>query len=139
MTSLPAPNETDAACSHVLYVLVRTDITLAQQLVQAAHAAAEAARRFYRHEHGTASLVVLAVSDGAALHRAHEQLLARGVEHEMFFEPDGAMGHSAIGTEPLCALRRRALRRYPLWGGAGRARREALPVVASAAPAASVL
>lgn len=136
MTPISAPNETDAACSHVLYVLVRTDIALAQQLVQAAHAAAEAARRFYRHEHGTASLVVLAVPDGAALHRAHERLLAHGIEHEMFFEPDDAMGHSAIGTEPLCARRRRALRRYPLWGGAGRATREALP---GAPPAASVL
>ncbi len=109
------PGTSDTSDKHFLYVLVRTDISLAQQIVQAAHAAAEAGRRFYRPEHDVASLIVLAVTDVEALYRVRERLLGHQIEHEMFYEPDDRMGDSAIGTEPLCGERRRLLRRYPLW------------------------
>lgn len=109
------PGIRDTANKHFLYVLVRTDIPLSQQIVQAAHAAAEAGRYFYRIEHGIASLIVLAVPDVAVLHGARERLLEHNIEHKMFYEPDDAMGDSAIGTEPLCGTRCKVLRRYLLW------------------------
>lgn len=110
-------NQDEAADGHkrTIYVFVRTDLPLEQQMVQAAHAAAEAGRLHYRAEHGVASLIVLAVPNKDALYRAATQLEALGIEHELFFEPDWKMGHSALGTRPLLDAERPLLRGYPLW------------------------
>jgi hypothetical protein len=113
-----APRSTDLAHDghkRTLYVFVRTDLSLEQQVVQAAHAAAEAGRSFYRPEHGIASLIVLAVPNLAALYQARRRLESHGIEHDMFFEPDWNTGHSAIGTRPLVDAERALLRNYPLW------------------------
>lgn len=100
---------------HTIYVLVRTDIPLHQQLVQAAHAAAEAARTHYNPEHGIASLVVLAVPHLKALTRASQKLQNLHVKHEIFFEPDWNMGNSALATRPLTDAERPLMRYWPLW------------------------
>lgn len=117
-TSKAAPRTTDLAHDgqkRTMYVFVRTDLPLAQQMVQAAHAAAEAGRSFYRPEHGIASLIVLAVPNLAALYQAGRRLELHGIAHDMFFEPDWDTGHSAIGTRPLADAERPLLRNYPLW------------------------
>lgn len=98
-----------------IYVFVRTDISPEQQMVQAAHAAAEASRLHYRPEHGIASLIVLAVPNKESLYRAATQLEALGIAHELFFEPDWEMGHSAMATRPLLDSERPLLRGWPLW------------------------
>lgn len=100
------------------YVLVRKDISQAQQMVQAVHAAAEAARQHYRPEQGIASAIVLEVADQAALHRAREQLARKGIQTELFFEPDFGIGDSALATEPLPDEQRKHLRGWPLWAAA---------------------
>ena len=76
-----------------IYAFVRTDLSPEQQMVQAAHAAAEAGRRFYRPEHGISSLIVLAVSNLQALYKAKMLLERLDIEHDMFFEPDWNTGH----------------------------------------------
>lgn len=98
-----------------IYVLVRTDISIEQQLVQSSHAAAEAGRRFYRPEHGIASLIVLAVPNREALLSAQEKVLLKGIDCDLFFEPDWEMGHSALGTRPLLDVERKLMRSWPLW------------------------
>lgn len=98
-----------------IYVFVRTDISLEQQMVQASHAAAEAARRFYRPEHGIASLIVLSASSPARLRKAQAQLQALGIEHDTFFEPSWDMGESAVGTRPLLEAERPLLKGWQLW------------------------
>lgn len=102
-----------------IYVLVRADIPLAQQVVQAAHATAEAGRHFYRSpaEHGIASLIVLSVPDRAALLAAQVRLTAKGISSTLFFEPDFGIGESALGTEPLLDEQRKHLMGWPLWRG----------------------
>lgn len=100
---------------HTIYALVRLDIIPAQQMVQAAHAVAEAARRYYRAEHGTASVIVLSVPDKAALHAAQARLAGKGVATALFHEPSFGIGDSALATEPLCQRRRRHLSTWPLW------------------------
>ena len=115
---LPTPNAAphpDDSPQHTLYVLVRTDIDPAHQVVQAAHAAAEAGRQFYEPAHGIARLIVLAVRDAAQLQAARAFLQWRGVESTVFFEPDFGMGHSALATRPLVAAERKLMRRWPLW------------------------
>lgn len=101
------------------YVLVRTDISLAQQMVQAVHAAAEAARDHYRPDHGIASAIVLQVPNQAALLQAQAQLHAKGIQTKLFFEPDFDMGDSALATEPVTDEQRKLLRRWPLWSAVG--------------------
>ncbi len=98
-----------------IYVFVRTDISVEQQMVQAAHAAAEAARLYYQPDHGIASLIILAVPNRQALYRAATQVEALGIAYELFFEPDWDMGHSALGTRPLLDTERPLLRGWPLW------------------------
>ncbi len=98
-----------------VYVLVRTDISVEQQLVQVGHAALEAGFRFNAPRE-TASLIVLAVPDRPALEEASARLSAKGIEHELFHEPDFGMGHSALATRPLAQKSERNLmRRYPLY------------------------
>lgn len=104
-----------SAAKHTFYVLVRKDIPLHHQVVQAVHAAAEAGRRHYREEHGIASAIVLAVEDLAGLHAARARLTGQGVSTELFFEPDFDIGDSALATEPLTDAQRKLLRGWPLW------------------------
>lgn len=109
-----APVDLPKVKPHYVYVLVRSDIEPEQQLVQAAHATLEAGFRF-RAPDQTAHLVALSVASEAELLQAAARLEHEGVEHHVFFEPDNAMGHSALATEPLQASRlRRQLKRYPL-------------------------
>ncbi len=98
-----------------VYVLIRTDISLEQQIVQASHAAVEAGFRFQPPADDTASLIVCAVPDQQALERAARELQLRNIEHHMFFEPDFDMGHSALATRPIYGDERKAMRKYPLY------------------------
>ena len=98
-----------------IYVFVRTDLSLEQQIVQAAHAAVEASRRFYAPEHGVASLIVLAVSNLAALYKARNRLEDLELEHTVFFEPDWEMGHSALATRPVLDVERKIFKGWQLW------------------------
>lgn len=97
-----------------VYVLIREDLSLEQQLVQSNHAALEAGFRFQK-PHETAHLVMCMVPDQARLLAAAEHLERQGVEHHLFFEPDYEMGHSALATRALFGPERRMLRKYPLF------------------------
>lgn len=101
------------------YVLVREDIPLEQQMVQACHAAHHAG-----HALGgpvdEASLIVCTVPDRAALVAAQERLTRYGIRSKMFFEPSWDMGFSAIGTEPITSRKQRfAMNTYPLFRAPG--------------------
>ena len=98
-----------------VYVLVRTDISLEQQLVQASHAALEAGFRFTQPSQ-VASVIVLSVSSREELEAAAQRLTIKGIDHHLFFEPDFGMGHSALATRPLTHKKERHLmRKYPLY------------------------
>jgi hypothetical protein len=108
-------SEPTVSDKHTFYVLIRTDIPLHQQVVQSVHAAAEAARTYYRREHGIASAVVLSVPDKASLLAAQAKLHAKGIATDLFFEPDFGIGESALATQPLRDEQRKHLRTWPLW------------------------
>lgn len=110
-----------------IYVFVRTDLTLPQQAVQLGHAAAEAGSLFYRpEEHGVASLILLQLSDLAALHKAQAALAKQGIVFTTFNEPDQdttraegtPVGLSAIGTRPMKPSEWAFFRKWRLWNGA---------------------
>jgi hypothetical protein len=101
-------------------VLVRTDLPLAAQIVQASHACLEAGSRFPQPP-TPSRLVVLAVDSEAALLAAVERGQTRGIHSYVFYEPDGVPGFTAACSEPISGRARRALNRYPLWCGPGAA------------------
>lgn len=95
-------------------MLVRTDIPLAQQVVQVGHACLEAGRRFDWPEE-TCNLVVLAVPTQRDLQIRVERACLAGIRIAVFDEPDDALGITAACTEPLTGAARRIFRRLPLW------------------------
>lgn len=108
-----------------VYVLVRADLPLRQQMVQAIHAALEAGYEF-RHcriEGDEHWLCVCTVPNEAALKAAHAHITDHGIHAYMFFEPDEwdrgdkmvPMGMTAIATEPIEKSARKPLKRFPLW------------------------
>ena len=113
--SLVRDTNYDDEAKTTIYVVIRTDIRIEQQVVQAIHAGAEAGRSFYQPEHGIASLVLLAVPNLEGLLALRAKLGLKNVRTELFYEPDFNMGHSALATEPLGQGRRKYLRGLPLW------------------------
>lgn len=97
-----------------MYIFVRTDISLEQQLVQAAHAALEAGFKFEKPKN-TAFLVLIAVKNQETLLKTADFLEKSGVKSVLFFEPDNNMGYSALGTEPVDENNRRPFRKFKLW------------------------
>lgn len=95
-------------------MLVRTDILLAQQIVQVGHACLEAGRRFEWPQEAC-NLVVLGVATLSDLHTALEDAELAGIQTACFFETDGQLGLTAACTEPLTGPIRRVFRRFTLW------------------------
>lgn len=95
-------------------MLVRTDIPLADQIVQVGHACLEAGFGF-RKPVETVHLVVVCVESEAALLSAMERISLQGIQFAIFHEPDDQMGFTAACSEPLGTIYRRAFRHFPLW------------------------
>jgi len=110
-----APFDKDTA--RTTYILVRTDLPLAQQAVQAIHAAMNATAAFGGLTDDT-RLALLAIDDAASLAAWQQRLSARGIPYTTFWEPDHAIGESALATPPLDRQQGKAFARLPLWSGA---------------------
>lgn len=99
-----------------MYVLVRTDLSVPQQCVQAAHAAIEATKRWpYTGDHP--HLVVLGVPSEAKLLQALDRIRAAGIRAVPFIEPDIGHQTTAVATEPVGEDQRHHFRRYQLIKG----------------------
>ncbi|HJT78438.1 MAG TPA: hypothetical protein VJ739_14640 [Gemmataceae bacterium] len=91
---------------------MRTDLPSPHQVVQACHAAIEAARfllpRHLPHPH----LVVCGLPDQRRLFQCMDHLRRRGVSSRPFYEPDRGDELTAVATEPVFGDRRKLFRRY---------------------------
>jgi hypothetical protein len=97
------------------YIFIRKDLSMAQQLVQASHAALEAGHEFEK-PHKTSSIILIGADDKDDLYKIGERLAKHGIRHHTFHEPDFDMGHSAIATEPLYTKEQRSvMRKYQLY------------------------
>lgn len=98
-------------------VIIRTDLTHPQQMVQACHAASMAGHRFTGWGDDT-RMALLAARDIEQLGETADRLRKLGLEFHEFFEPDHGIGISAIATAPVSWRQAtRALRHLPLWQG----------------------
>jgi hypothetical protein len=95
-------------------VLVRQDLTPAQQLCQAVHAAHEAGIRF-GNPSGISSVVICTVPDQVSLLEAQQRLQWKGIQCYTFNEPDLGNQSTALATEPIARGARKVLSYYPLW------------------------
>lgn len=83
---------------YYFYNIVRSDLSLPQQAVQAAHSACMAGEAYGQ---SLTSMVLLGIPDKEALESLASDLGEKGIDFKMFFEPDWDTGHSALCTEPL--------------------------------------
>lgn len=98
---------------HYVHVVVRTDISLAQQLVQASHAALECGFSSERTFKEPCHLVLLEVSSEAELIAISERLGSDEIDHVLFNETSWNMGYSALATKPT--TNKRVLKGLSLW------------------------
>lgn len=97
-----------------MYIVVRTDLSPAHQLIQACHAAHEAGIR-YGIPDDISSLVVCSVPDEAALRLAAATISLKGIKKHLFVEDDFGNQATAFATEPISGEKRRAFKNLPLW------------------------
>lgn len=96
-----------------MYVLVRRDLTPAQQAVQACHAVLEASK-FLKSDEEHPHLVLCGVKTEAALFKAIEKLNEQGIKCQWFIEPDIGNQVTALATEPVYGDTRRVFRNYQI-------------------------
>lgn len=98
-----------------MYVFVRRDIPVEQQMVQAAHAALEAGLKFPYQTEEPSSLIVIGVKSQNQLEKARQKVEGFVVKTELFFEPSWDYGNTAFGTEAVTEDQRHHFRRFQLW------------------------
>lgn len=101
-----------------MYVVVREDLSIPQQAVQACHAAIKASRSFLPESAilNPPNLVVCVVPDEQALRTMLEQINRQGIRACSFQEDDMGGQTTAFATELIWGETRRAFRRCPLMG-----------------------
>ncbi len=96
-------------------MIVRTDLPVEHQLVQACHAAYEAGLRLAQPTKETDYSVICAVSSEQELRAVHARLEAQGIPTVLFTESDMDDQATAIGSAPVSGDQRRAFQDLPLW------------------------
>lgn len=103
----------DALYSHIL---IRTDLPLAAQMAQTAHAAQEA-MRLNPDASAPIHIVILACESESDLLKGAQSLEMGGLSFHLFYEPHWPRGHTALGCAPQPKTRelKKALARFKLW------------------------
>lgn len=98
-----------------VYLIIRTDLPLAQQIIQTAHAAQECG--LYLSDPGPEPdyICMLAVPDEDALLELGVRIQTAGVQYRLICEPDLGNQATAIATEPITGSRRKLFRGAMLW------------------------
>jgi hypothetical protein len=100
-----------------VFVVIRADLTPAQQGVQACHAAMAATHDFQELPSHT-RLVMVTAQDQEHLLRLADKLEAKGAPCRLFEEPDHGIGFSAFATAPRPHATWKMLHALPLWSPA---------------------
>ena len=95
-----------------MYLFIREDLSIPQQIVQTAHAVDELGKRI-KSSANTNFMCLFGVKDESSLQMISEKLNQQGIDHEMFYEPDIA-AFTAIATRPLVGEERKIMKKYKL-------------------------
>lgn len=96
-----------------VYLFVRQDIPIQQQIIQSNHATLMMAS--IRPFEGTPNLVLIGVPDKDFLSQIEKKLSDFAIPHYCWNEPDYDIGFSSICTAALYGEARNPLRFYSLW------------------------
>lgn len=103
------------APKHHSYIFLRTDLPVAQQAIQAAHAALELGIKHGPSPDGHPSLVFLAARDRDELSLALSYARSHDLRTFEFHEPYGDWGLTAFAIEPIPHGKRSLFSHYKLW------------------------
>lgn len=95
------------------YVVVRTDISLADQICQVAHVCTHIGAKDV--DTTTANLVLLKVSNQEELLKLAGILKEAGIYREINYEPDDDLGATAIASEAIRGDQRKIFKKYQCW------------------------
>lgn len=98
-----------------VYVVVRTDIEISHQMVQANHASFEAGLNYNQKLEISPSLVVLKVKNKKELEKAYEFIKKENINLTKFIENRCDYGFTAFASEPVTMEQRKFFRKYQLW------------------------
>ena len=96
-----------------IYVFVRKDIPIADQIVQVGHVCYESGLRFNAKEN--TFMVLCQVNSEEELCTTMYRLIEMGVEMHQFIEPDNDLGLTALCSQPVSGKQRHLFRKYKLW------------------------
>lgn len=97
-----------------VYVFIRTDIPIADQIVQVSHASLEAGSKFLQ-THDSPYVVLIGIKNSEELLDVQDLLNIRNIDYSMFYEPDDNMGYTAICTSPVSRKRKGIFKNFNLW------------------------
>ena len=89
---------------------------MAQQLVQASHAALEAGLKDNHTYQQTSSIIIFQIPDEQTLKNELNYIQSLGIECASFYEPYEDMGITAFATLPVTEDKRHLFKKYTLWG-----------------------
>ncbi len=91
-----------------MYIFVRGDLSIPQQIIQSAHAVDEL-NKVYPHRSQN-HIVLCDAENEQSLFGVSDFLTHHGIKHRMFYETD-ISSHTAIATVPLCGKECQPLKR----------------------------
>ena len=97
-----------------MYIFIREDLSHAQQIVQAAHAALEAGFVYDQPKDST-HIVLIGAKNEEELLKISQYLKNCSIDSQIFYEPDFDTGYTAIATKPLYGEERQPLKKYSLF------------------------
>ena len=93
-----------------MYVFVRRDLSLPQQIVQASHASAKIGEDY----HSDTNIVLFDSTNELSLKETADYLKHNEIKFNMFYEPD-VDEFTSIATEPLLGDKRKLLNKFRLY------------------------
>lgn len=99
-----------------VYAIVRKDLSIPQQAVQAGHALIESIKTFKPTEEHP-SVIICSVKNEKKLQDAISFLYDNGVKISVFKEPDIGNQMTALATEPLYGVNRKIMNKFQLMRG----------------------
>lgn len=97
-----------------MYVLVRKDLSHRQKAVQSAHACIEAARTYLKPGDSHPSVIICCVKSEQKLKMCAEELAGKGIDVQIFREPDIGHQMTALASEPVRGAKRKLFSRFQL-------------------------
>lgn len=97
-----------------MYILIRNDLSKPQQAVQSAHAAIESARAYLKLGEEHPSVIICSIKSEYKLLKCADELREKGIDFQIFREPDIGNQATALASRPLKGKDRAAFSRFQL-------------------------